>query len=264
MNATTTTTVAIVTGAGGVIGRAIATQLAHAGDTVVCADIDTEAAEATRAQLPARVKHSVLRVDMSDNLSVRALVDDTVAEHGRIDHVVNNAAVNHRGSLRDFDPDLFDHMMAVNLRGPAVLAQAAAPVWDRQHAETGSRGALVNIASRAWVAGGPIAYAACKAGIVGVTRSLARELAPCGVTSNAIAPGLVPSAFTRDGRSDELFDQLTARSIAATPLGRLTAPEDVAHTAAFLCSPGAAYITAEVVHVCGGSQLAPLGGANTR
>lgn len=147
--------------------------------------------------------------------------------------------------------------MAVNLRGPAVLCQKLIPYWERQ-----MRGSVVNIASRAWVAGGPPAYAAGKAGIVGLTRSMARELAPYNVTANAVAPGLIPSAFTMDGRSEDFFNGMAKRQIGQTPLGRLATPQDVANSVAFLLSPAASYVSAEVIHVCGGSQLAPLGGAN--
>lgn len=251
--------VAIVTGAGGALGQAIARKLVADGMQVVLADINLDFVSAVKDSVVLADGQSVypVKVDMGDTASISAMVDTVGAEYGRIDYVVNNAAVNHRGSLRDFDPLKWDHMMAVNLRGPAVLCQLVAPYWDKQKS-----GSVVNIASRAWVAGGPPAYVACKAGLVGLTRSMARELAPSNVTSNAVAPGLVPSAFTMDGRSEDLFNSLAQRSIAQTPLGRLTAPEDIANTVSFLLSPSASYITGEVIHVCGGSQLAPIGGAN--
>ncbi|MCY1444707.1 3-oxoacyl-[acyl-carrier-protein] reductase FabG [compost metagenome] len=168
--------------------------------------------------------------------------------------VVNNAAVNHRGSIYDFDTAKWDHMMAVNLRGPALLCQQVAPYWKRQ-----ASGRVINMVSRCWVAGGPPAYVACKAGLVGLTRSMARELAEHNVTVNAIAPGLLPSAFTLDGRDAESFERMAQGSISNTPLKRLATPQDIAGTTSFLASPDAAFITAEVLHVCGGSQLAPFG-----
>jgi NAD(P)-dependent dehydrogenase (short-subunit alcohol dehydrogenase family) len=246
--------VAIVTGACGAIGQAIAHKLTQNGYRLALADLASDRLQALAQLYPMAI---AVPVDMADTASIQALVDTTHQTWGRIDHVVNNAAVNHRGSLADFDPDKWDHMMAVNLRGPAVLCQKVIPHWARQMG-----GSVVNVASRSWVAGGPPAYVACKAGLVGLTRSMARELAPYNVRSNAVAPGLIRSAFTTDGRSDAFFDQMADRAIHHTPLGRLTQPEDVANTVAFLTSPDAAYISAEVVHVCGGSQLAPLGGAN--
>ncbi|WP_418320138.1 SDR family NAD(P)-dependent oxidoreductase [Piscinibacter sakaiensis] len=259
MNTSTQRPVAIVTGACGALGSAITERLAEDGMHVVLADLDIGRADALASKIPLADGQQLLpaRVDMGDNASIAALVALVGERFGRIDNLVNNAAVNHRGSLRDFDPDKWDHMMAVNLRGPAVLCQQVIPYWERQQS-----GSVVNIASRAWVAGGPPAYAAGKAGVVGLTRSIARELAPFNVTANAVAPGLIPSAFTMDGRSEEFFGAMAERQINQTPLGRLATPQDVANTVAFLLSPGAAYITAEVIHVCGGSQLAPLGGAN--
>lgn len=259
MTATTEREVAIVTGAGGAIGQAICRRLAADGLHLVLADLRSDLIDALAATLALAPGQEILpcAVDMADVDSIQALVDATAARFGRIDHVVNNAAVNHRGSLRDFDPAKWDHMMAVNLRGPAVLCQKVIPWWERQRS-----GSVVNIASRAWVAGGPPAYAAGKAGVVGLTRAMARELAPYNVRSNAVAPGLLPSAFTMDGRSDAFFQAMAERAIGQTPLGRLATPQDVANAVAFLVSPQSSYVSAEVLHVCGGSQLAPLGGAN--
>lgn len=218
------------------------------------ADLNLEVTQQFAASLPGA---SAFRVDMADNDSIARLVRDVGEQFGRIDHVINNAGVNHRGGLADFDPANWDHMMAVNLRGPAVLTQKVIPFWASQMS-----GSVVNIASRSWIAGGPPAYVACKAGLVGLTRSMTRELAPFNVRANAVAPGLLRSAFTMDGRSEEFFAGMESRAVSQTPLGRLAKPQDVANTVAFLVSDDASYISAEVIHVCGGSQLAPLGGAN--
>lgn len=252
--------VAIVTGAGGAIGQAICRKLAADGMHVVLADITLDAVQAMIDTLDLGTGQQAWRcqVDMADPDSLQALVDAVGQRFGRIDHVVNNAGVNHRGSLRDFDPAKWDHMMAVNLRGPALLCQKVIPYWERQMS-----GSVVNIASRSWVAGGPPAYAAGKAGVIGLTRSMARELAPYNVRSNAVAPGLLASAFTMDGRSEGFFAAMADRAIGQTPLARLTTPEDVANTVSYLVSPASSFVTAETIHVCGGSQLAPLGGANT-
>lgn len=248
--------VALVTGAAGELGRAICQRLSHDGLDLIAADINLDAARALVDSLPLAEGQRAIAVhaDLGDAASIAALVEVGGGAFGRIDVVVNNAAVNHRGSLHDFDPAQWDHMMAVNLRGPALLCQKVAPYWKTQ-----ASGRVINIVSRCWVAGGPPAYVACKAGLVGLTRSMARELAPDNVTVNAIAPGLLPSAFTLDGRDTESFERMARGSINNTPLRRLATPRDIAGTTAFLASEDAAFITAEVIHVCGGSQLAPFG-----
>lgn len=248
--------VALVTGAAGELGRAICARLLEDGLHLAALDIDLGAAQALVERLPKAPgqRAIALRADLGDAASIHSVVQQVGQSFGRIDVVVNNAAVNHRGSLYDFDPAQWDHMMAVNLRGPALLCQQVAPYWQRQ-----ASGRVINIVSRCWVAGGPPAYVACKAGLVGLTRSMARELAEHNVTVNAIAPGLLPSAFTLDGRDAESFERIAQGSIRDTPLQRLTTAEDVAGTTSFLASRDAAFITAEVIHVCGGSQLAPFG-----
>lgn len=248
--------VALVTGAAGELGRAICQRLSQDGLDLIAADINLDAAQALVASLSLAEGQRALAVhaDLGDAASIATLVELGGSTFGRIDVVVNNAAVNHRGSIYDFDPAQWDHMMAVNLRGPALLCQQVAPYWKAQ-----ASGRVINIVSRCWVAGGPPAYVACKAGLVGLTRSMARELAPNNVTVNAIAPGLLPSAFTLDGRDAESFERMAQGSINNTPLKRLVTPQDIAGTTAFLASADAGFITAEVIHVCGGSQLAPFG-----
>lgn len=248
--------VALVTGAAGELGRAICRRLVKDGLHIAAVDIDLEATQAflEHLHLDPGQRATAVQADLSIPSSIIEMVDQVGQCFGRIDVVVNNAAINHRGSIYDFDIAKWDHMMAVNLRAPALICQHVAPYWQRQ-----TSGRVINMVSRCWVAGGPPAYVACKAGLVGLTRSMARELAEHNVTVNAIAPGLLPSAFTLDGRDAESFERMAQGSINNTPLRRLATPEDIAGTTSYLASHDAAFVTAEVIHVCGGSQLAPFG-----
>ena len=245
--------VALVTGGAGAIGRAIGSRLARAGAIVVLADLDATAADrATRELGVASELGSGLGVDVADRASVGQLVERVLERFGRLDVVVNNAGLNRHGSNADQSEADWDAVLAVNLKGAFNVCQATIPTLRLQRF-----GRIVNVASRVWVSGSLPAYTASKAGLVGLTRSLARELGPWNVTANAVAPSLVATPFTRAGRSEQEFAVFAARAVAQAPLGRLATPEDVAGAVAFFASPDAAFITGEVLHVCGGSQLAP-------
>jgi len=245
--------VALVTGGAGAIGRAIGARLARLGAIVVLADLDPTAAERAARELGGPPDLGAgLGVDVADLPSVGRLVERVLERFGRLDVVVNNAGLNRHGSNADQSEADWDAVLAVNLKGAFNVCQAAIPTLQQQRS-----GRIVNLASRVWVSGSLPAYTASKAGLVGLTRSLARELGPWNVTANAVAPSLVATPFTRAGRSEEEFAAIAARAINQTPLGRLATPEDVAVAVAFFASPDAAFITGEVLHVCGGAQLAP-------
>jgi 3-oxoacyl-[acyl-carrier protein] reductase len=245
--------VAVVTGGAGEIGVAIGMHLASQGSVVVLVDRDgpgaTRAAEliSERTGQPA---HGY-QADVSREDSVQGVIDWVADQLGGVDQLINNAAINPLGDLESLSLDDWDAVMATNLRGPMLFARAATPLWKRA-----GWGRVVNIGSRTWLSGGPPAYSASKAGLVGLTRSLAVELGPLNVTVNAVAPSTVVTSFTRDRRTPEEFEAFIAKHIRLSPLGRLTTADDVAAAVAFLASDAAASITGEILHVCGGAQLA--------
>lgn len=247
--------VAIVTGAAGKIGSAITRRLLEDGVNVVLADIDEEALGTTIANLHPEQQGSAtgVAVDLRSVDSIRSLARNVGDRFGRVDIVVNNAAVNKRTTLAGLNQEAWDEMSSVNLRAPAFLISSVLDLFTSQH-----HGTVINVGSRTWVSGGPVAYTTMKAGIVGMTRSFAAELAPLNVTANAVAPSFIPSNFTSFERNESQMQDLIDRHRQITPLPRLAEPEDVANAVAFLASPDASFITGEVLHVCGGGQLAPI------
>jgi NAD(P)-dependent dehydrogenase (short-subunit alcohol dehydrogenase family) len=243
--------VAVVTGGAGALGAASALRLARDEAQVVLVDVDGDEAarqaERIRAEtgLPA-VAHEA---DVTDENDVEQLVDELGSRFGRLDQLVNAAGRNARGGFAEMRAD-WDRVVAVNLWAPALLCHASADLMV-------DGGAIVNIGSRTWLSGGPAAYAASKAGLVGLTRALAVELGPRGITVNAVAPSMVVTPFTRSGRTDAEFDELVRRHRTMAAIPRLASPEDVANAVAFLASDQSRFITGEVLHVSGGAQLAP-------
>jgi NAD(P)-dependent dehydrogenase (short-subunit alcohol dehydrogenase family) len=245
--------VAMVTGGAGEIGTAIALRLAAQGSEVVVADRDAAGAAGTAELVRERTGRPAhdLRVDVGDPESVREAVAWVDGTFGRLDQLVNNAGLNPRGGLETLPLPDWDAAMAVNVRGPLLLARHTTLLWKRN-----GGGRIVNITSRTVASGGPPAYTASKAGLVGLTRSLAVELGPLNVTVNAVAPSTVLTAFIRNRRTPEELAAFVERHTRMSLLGRLTTADDVAAAVAFLASDAAGAITGEVLHVCGGAQLA--------
>ena len=241
--------VALVTGAAGALGAAIVARLARAGVTI--AGIDLDGASVARVLEDVGAAGVAIESDLSRPEAGSDIVTLVAGCFGRIDHVVNNAGLNRFESLDTIASDNWDAVLAVNLRAPMLLCQAVIPFWKAQ-----GGGSIVTIGSRVWLSGTTPAYTASKAGVVGLTRSFAVELGRWGVRANAVAPSFIDTAFTRKDRTQEQVEKLHQRVIDITPLPRVGTAEDIANAVAFLVSDQASFITGEILHVCGGAQLA--------
>lgn len=243
--------VAVVTGAQQGIGAAIASAVAEAGASVVVNYLDdAQAAAAVVASAQSAGADAVaVQADVAQPEEVERLMA-AADELGGVDILVNNAAIFPRAAFLGMTEADWDRILTVNLKGPFLCSSAAA----RRMAAAGREGAIVNISSRSAFNPSPggAHYAASKAGLVGLTRATALELAPCGIRVNAIAPGLADTAQPRYGMTEDEI----AEAADLMPLKGLTLPEDVAQLAVFLASGAARRITGQTVHVNGGQYLA--------
>ena len=241
--------VAVITGAAQGIGRAIATTLAQQGANVVVSDIQLEKAETTAKEIMAETGQKVIavHVDVVDGASVKAMIDRTIGEFERIDILVNNAGTTRDTLIMRMKEADWDLVLNINLKGTFNCSKAVVRPMMKQH-----YGRIVNISSVSGLIGqvGQTNYSASKAGIIGFTKALAREVGSRKITVNAIAPGLVKTALTID-----LPQELKDMFIEMTPLGRYGEPEDIANAAAFLVSDEASYITGHVLSVDGGMAM---------
>ncbi|HEY1793633.1 MAG TPA: SDR family oxidoreductase [Opitutaceae bacterium] len=241
--------VAIITGAATGIGRAIATRFAKEGASVVIDYVgkDDVANETSAAVAQVGGRYVAIKADVADQAQVQALIDGAVRSFGRLDIVVNNAGIEKKAPFVDFSAGDLQRIMAVNLVGPFLVAQAAA----RQMIKQGGGGRIINISSVHEDLPMPTnaAYCASKGGLRMLTRTIAVELAPSAITVNNIAPGAI---FTPIDRDIESNPELEKKLMAEIPLGRWGRPEEVAGLAAFLASDEAAYITGSTSFIDGG------------
>jgi 3-oxoacyl-[acyl-carrier protein] reductase len=235
--------VAVVTGAGQGIGREIARVLAGHGATVVLADIDADLAKSAAAELDG----VGVPCDVTCEEQMRGLVADTVRDLGRLDVFVNNAGITRDASLKKMTVEDFDTVISVHLRGTWLGVREASAVMRDQKS-----GSIVNISSLSGKSGNPgqTNYSAAKAGIVGLTKAAAKELAHHNVRVNAIQPGLIRTAMT-EAMPPDVF----AEREAAVPMKRAGEPAEVAGAVVFLASGLSSYITGTVIEVGGGRYI---------
>jgi 2-hydroxycyclohexanecarboxyl-CoA dehydrogenase len=241
--------VVVVTGAGRGMGQAIAERLAAEGARVAVTDVDRESALTTADKLDGAAG---FRLDITDAGEVGVRIDEIVAALGPIDALVNNAGWDRMAPFLETDEDLWERVIDINLRGPIRMTKAVLPqMVERQG------GRIVNISSDAGRVGstGEAVYSACKAGIIGFGKTVAREMARYGITVNAICPGptATPLLESMVGKgNDKLIDSLK-RGI---PMRRLGLPEDIAGAVAFVVSDDAGFITGQTLSVSGGLTMA--------
>jgi 3-oxoacyl-[acyl-carrier protein] reductase len=240
--------IALVTGAAQGIGRDIALGLAADGADVAICDVNLEAAQTTAADIEARGRKSLaVKANVASSSDVNAMVEQVTQAFGRLDILVNNAGITRDGLILRMKDEDWDLVLSINLKGAFLCTRAALKHMTKQRS-----GTIINIASIVGAMGnaGQANYVASKAGLIGMTKTIAREYANRNVTANAVAPGFIDTAMTQ-ALSENVRQELQKQ----IPLGRLGTSEDVANAVRFLASPAAAYITGQVVHVNGGMYM---------
>ena len=242
--------VAVVTGGSRGIGRAVALRMGDAETEVYfnySAKDSSDAEETERLVKDAGGNARRARVNISSQQEVQEFFNRIVEETGRVDVLVNNAGITRDGLLVRMKEEDWDGVLEINLKGAFYCMQAVAKTMMKQRS-----GRIINMTSVVGVMGnaGQANYVASKAGLIGLTKTAARELAPRGITVNAVAPGFIDTAMTA-----ELSEKVKEAMLAQVPLGRMGRSEDVAEVVAFLASEKASYITGQVIHVNGGMYM---------
>lgn len=240
---------AIITGAARGIGKAIAETLAARGAKVAVVDLRMDLAEETANEIAANysVETVALKADVSDQTSVKAMVKDAVAKFGQIDILVNNAGITRDGLIMRMKESDWDLVLDINLKGAFNCSQALArPMMKQRY------GRIINISSVSGVTGqaGQTNYSSSKAGLIGLTKALAKEVGSRGITVNAVAPGFIETVLTED-----LPEEIKEISMKLTPMGRFGMPQDIANAVAFLAAEESSFITGVTLQVDGGMVM---------
>jgi len=239
---------AVITGGGRGIGKAIAESFARRGANIVVADVILDIAKEAADQISSLgVKTLPLKADVSKAAEVSAMFESAAKEFQRVDVLVNNAGITRDGLLMRMSEEDWDAVMAINLKGTFLCCKDAVRIMAKQR-----YGRIINISSVVGFMGnaGQANYTASKAGVIGLTKTIAREYASRGVTVNAVAPGFIKTAMT-----DALPENIKNEMMKIIPLARFGTIEDVAEAVAFFASAGAGYITGQVIHVNGGMYM---------
>jgi len=239
--------VAVITGGGQGIGKGMAERFAAEGASVMIGDIDPNVGQATAEEINATASGKIgfIKADVKKRDEIFHLMEATHQEFGKVDILVNNAGICSLTGIEEMTEQEWDDMLNINLRGVFFCSQAVTPIMKRQKA-----GTILNMASLAGKVGGVVVgphYAASKAGVICLTKSFAKALAPYGVRVNAISPGPIETAMTADWPAE-----MRANFAKQTPLGRFAQAEDISEAALFLVSDGARHITGEILDVNGG------------
>lgn len=240
--------VALVTGGARGIGKAIALSLAKKGANIVVADVDTDLAGQTAEELKKESVDAIpVQLNVADSGSVASAFKAAMDKFGRIDILVNNAGITRDNLVLRMKEEDWDAVISINLKGAFLCSKEAVKIMSKQ-----KYGRIVNIASVVAFMGNPgqVNYSAAKAGMVGMTKTIAKEYASRGITSNAVAPGFIVTAMT-----DALPDNVKEEMKKSIPIGTFGTVDDVANAVVFLALPETGYITGQVIHVNGGMYM---------
>ena len=240
--------VALVTGGARGIGKEIALRFAKEGADIAICDVSLEETEATAKEIQKTGRQCLaFKTDVTDSKDVQSAIDKILDKLGKLDILINNAGITRDSLVLRMSEEDWDKVIAVNLKGCFICTRAAAKVMLKQRF-----GKIVNLASIIGIMGntGQANYAASKAGIIGLTKSVAKELASRGVSVNAIAPGFIKTEMTA-----KLSEDVQKRMLSSIPLGRFGEPKDVADLALFLSSENSSYITGQVIQIDGGMLM---------
>ncbi|MFA6431996.1 MAG: 3-oxoacyl-[acyl-carrier-protein] reductase [Candidatus Margulisiibacteriota bacterium] len=240
--------VAFITGSAQGIGKSIAIAMAKEGANVIISDVNIDLANQTAKEIEGLgVRSAAYKLNVADSTEVETVINEAAKTFGKIDIFVNNAGITKDGLLIRMKKEDWDAVINVNLTGVFNCTKTVSILMMKAR-----YGKIINIASIVGQMGnfGQANYAASKAGVIGFTKTIARELASRNVTANAIAPGFIQTAMT-----DKLTEEVKQKMMAQIPMGKLGQPEDIANTAVFLASPEADYITGQVIAVNGGMYM---------